>query len=138
MSAKTTEAGRIAGAKKGLDALRKLERAAETGTPGDTAAKYYAERLSDARAYVAALGPMTPEQEGAIAVLAEYLHMNLTAGAPCLEPLAWTPLSAMTETERQAMVERLDAEVAADNAAMEQRQKASRKVVSIADRMPAR
>jgi hypothetical protein len=133
----TIEAARIAGALKCLDALRRHEQAAEAGDPGDTAAEYYAQRLSDARAFVAALGPMTPEQEGAIAVLAEYIHMNLTTGVPNLAPGGWTPLAARTEAERQAMVEQLDAEFAADNAAMEQQQKASRKVVSIADRMPA-
>ncbi len=131
----TTEAGRIAGAQKCLDALRMLEQAAEVGDPGDTAAEYYAQRLSDARALVVAIGPMTPEQEGAISVLAEYIHMNLTTGVPNLAPGGWTPLAARTEAERQAMVEQLDAEFAADNAAMEQRQKAARKVVSIADRM---
>lgn len=131
----TTEAAHIAGAQKCLDALRRLEQAAEAGDTGDTAAEYYAQRLSDARALVAALGPMTPEQEGAIAVLAEYIHMNLTTGTPNLAPGGWIPLSAMTDTDRQAKVEQLDAEHAADNAAIEQRQKASRKVVSIADRM---
>lgn len=139
MNAKTIEAGRIAGAQKCLDALRRHEQSAGAGDhPGDTAAEYYAQRLSDARAFVAALGPLTPEQEGAVAVLAEYIHMNLTTGTPNLAPGGWTPLAARTEVDRQAMVEQLDAEAAADNAAMEQRQKASRKVVSIADRMPVR
>lgn len=136
-SADRNQSARIAGALKGLDALRKIEHAAETGDPGDTAAEYYAQRLSDARAFVAALGPMTPEQEGAIAVLAEYIHMNLTTGVPNLAPGGWRPLSAMSEIERQAMVEQLDAEHAADNAAIEQQQKASRKVVSMADWMTA-
>lgn len=101
MSAKTIEAARIAGAQTCLDALRRLEQAAEAGDPGDTAAEYYAQRLSDARALVAAIGPMTPEQEGAIAVLAEYIHMNLTTGTPNLAPGGWIPLSAMTDTGRR-------------------------------------
>lgn len=142
MSAKTIEAARIAGALKCLDALRKLEHdathAIEWEGPEQTAAEYYAQCLSDARALVAALGPMTPEQEGAIAALAEYIATEIGGSAPNLAPGCWRPLSAMTEAERQVMVEQLDAEFAADNVSIEQRQKASRKVVSIADRIPAR
>jgi hypothetical protein len=59
----------------------------------------------------------------------------ITAGLPNLAPGGWTPLSAMTDPDRQAMVEQLDAEFAADNAAIEQQQKVSRKVVSMADCM---
>jgi hypothetical protein len=134
----TTEAARIAGALKGLDALRKLEHAVETGDLGGTTAEYHAQCLSDARAFVAALGPMTPEQEGAIAVLAEYIATEIGGSTPNLAPGCWLPLSAMTEAERQAKAEQLDAELAADNAAIALQRKASRKVVSIADRMPAR
>ncbi len=138
MSAKTIEAARIAGALKCMDALLKLEHdathAVEWAGSEQTAAEYYDQRLSDARALVAALGPMTPEQEGAIAVLAEYIHMSITSGQPTLESDGWIPLSAMTDKARQAMVEQLDAEHEADNAAIA----AARKVVSIADRMPVR
>jgi hypothetical protein len=134
----TTEAARIAGALKCLDALRRHEQAVEAADPGETTAEYHAQSLSAARAFVAALGPMTPEQEGAIAVLAEYIATEIGGSTPNLAPGCWRPLSAMTEAERQAKAEQLDAELAADNAAIEQRQKASRKVVSMADRMPAR
>jgi hypothetical protein len=44
----------------------------------------------------------------------------------------------MTDKEFQAKMKGIEDEIAADNAAIEQRQKASRKVVSIADRMPIR
>ena len=137
MSTTTIEAARIAGALKGLDALRKLVQAAKEARASDscdTATGYYARRLSDARAFVAALGSMTPGQEGAIAVLAEYIHSEINGGTPSLDPGDWTPLSAMTEAERQAMVDDVEAEQADDNAAIE----TARKVVSIADRNPAR
>lgn len=130
MSARTIEAARIVGAQKCLEALRKLEQACISDSR-DTDAEYETRRLSDARAFVAALGPMTPEQEGAVAVLVEHVHSDINGGAPSLG--GWRPLSAMTEAEFLVLIGQLDAEHAA-----EQRQKASRKVVSIADRMPAR
>ena len=60
--------------------------------------------------------------------------MNATTGPANLSPDGWMPMSAMTEEDRQAMAERLDAEHVADNLASA----AARKIVSIADRMPAR
>lgn len=93
----STEQSRIVGARKCIDALRRLEQSAESDVAEDTAAEFYAQRLADARSLVAALGPMTPEQEGAVAALAEYIHMSLSSGTPNLEPDGWLPLSAMTE-----------------------------------------
>ena len=104
---------------------------AEAGDPGDTAAEYYAQRLSDARAFVAALGPMTPEQEGAIAVLIEFIALEFAGSTANLVPGGWTPLSAMTEEDRQAMIERLDAEHEADDLAIQ----AARKVISLSERI---
>ncbi|MBI5898991.1 MAG: hypothetical protein HZB40_07185 [Rhodocyclales bacterium] len=57
--------------------------------------------------------------------------MSISSGTPNLEPGGWLPLSAMTDAERQAMVEQFDAEHAADEATIE----SARKVVSIADRL---
>lgn len=138
MSAKTIEAGRIAGALKGLEALRRLGRSTECAAPCQTIGEFEELRLFDARALVSSLGPMTPEQEGVVAVLAEYIATEIAGSTPNISPGAWSPLSTMTAEERRAMYERLDAEHAADNLVIEQRQKALRKVVSIADRMPAR
>lgn len=138
MSATTIEAARIAGAKKCVDALRQLEQAAEADHPSDnTVSGYYARRHSDACAFVAALGPMTPEQEGHVAVLAEYIHTFITTGQPNLAPRGWAPLSAKTASARRAMYKKLEAEYAAENAAFEQARKAARKVVSMADWMTA-
>ncbi len=130
----SNESARIAGAQMGLAALRKLERESEADIHAESAAEYSEQRLSAVRAFVAGLGPMTPEQEGAIAVLVEYIHADLSGGTPNLAPDGWIPLSAMTAAERQAEVERMDAEHAADELTIE----TARKVVSIADWIPAR
>lgn len=121
MSAKTIEAARIAGALKCMDALRNLEQAAEKGSMEQTLTEFYAQRLSDARAFVADLGPMTPEQEGAVAVLAEYIHAVLNDCEPDVSPGRWIPISAMTEIEHQAKIKREEEESAANDAAFAQR-----------------
>ncbi len=138
MSATTIEAGRIAGALKGLEALRRLGRSTEYAAPCQTIEEFEERRLLGARALVSSLGPMTPEQEGIVAVLAEYIATEIAGSTPNLARGAWLPLSTMTAEERRAMYERLDAEHEADNAAIAQAQKAARKVVSIANWMPAR
>lgn len=140
MSAKTIEAARVTGALKGFDALRKLRTAGnyDPAFADETASEFYARRLSIARAFVAALGPMTPEQEGAVAVLAEFIVQETEDCIVNLSPGGWRPLSTMTDKEFQARMKEIEDEIAADNAAIEKRQKASRKVVSIADRMPVR
>ena len=136
MSAKTIEASRIAGALKCLDALRKLDQSADIDNSWQTETEFYAQRLSDSRAMVAALGPMTPEQEGAIAVLAEYIHVSINSGMPDLNPPGvWIPLSAMTDSERQAMIERAEADHAADVASMGEH---ACTVISMAERRAAR
>lgn len=115
-SKNTIQQSRITGALAGLNALRKLEQAAKTiSNIDDTPQQYYDKRLTDTRALVAALGPMSPELKGAIAVLAEYVHMGITTGRPNLEPGGWVPMATMTEAGRQAMIERTDAEQAAEN-----------------------
>jgi hypothetical protein len=130
MSATTLEADRIAGALKGLDALRQLERSAEKISHGATA--FYAQRLTNTRALVAALGPMTPEQEGAVAVLAEYIHSEIDGVVHDISPGNWVPLSAMTEDERQAMVDRIEAENAIEDAV------GSARVISLAHRVASK
>ncbi len=129
MSAKTIEAARIAGALKCLAALRQLERSAEEPCRDDTVAAYFSQRLTDTRALVAAFGPMAPEHEGALATLAEYIHSEINGGTPDIAPGYWIPLAAMTETERQAMIERTQAENDAIDAEIESR----RKMISLAD-----
>lgn len=121
MSAKTIEAARIAGAIKCMDALSKLDLAAQEGNMDQTVSEFYAQRLSDAHAFVAALGPMTPEQEGVIAVLAEYIHAGINDNEPGLAPGDWKPLSAMTDEERRAMIDREEVESADIDAAMTHR-----------------
>lgn len=131
MSAKTIEAARIAGALKGLDALRQMQQSAENDEPDDTSAKFYAQVQANVQAMVAAIGPMTPEQEGAFAVLAEYIHSEISGITPSIELGSWwLPQSAMTDEERLAMV----AEAQADRDATFSRQC---NVISIADRRPA-
>lgn len=137
MSAVIIEAARIAGALKCVDALRKLEQSAENDDPGETAVGLYSQRQAAVQAMVAALGPMTPEQEGAFAVLAEYIHTEICGLSLDIGHGLWIPLSAMTDEERQAMAIKEDADNAASDAAFEQTMKAANKVVSIAERRAA-
>lgn len=134
MSATTVEASRIAGALKCMDALRQMKQSAESfisSGQDDTVEAYFAQRLSDTRALVAALGPMTPEQEGAIATLAEYIHSaEIDGGPPDVSPGAWLPLAAMTDGERQAIIDLVEAE----NAEID----AQHNVISLDDRRAAR
>lgn len=116
MSARTIEAGRIAGAIKCMEALRRLQQSAEAPGQDDTVEAYFSQRLSDTRALVAALGPMTPEQEGAIATLAEYIHSEICGMVPDVSPGHWLPLAAMTDAARQEMIDLMDAEDAAIDA----------------------
>ncbi len=133
MSATTIEAGRIAGALKCMDALRKLERDSKLCIQSDrvdrTVAEYYGQRLADVRALVVALGPMAPEAEGALAALAEYIHSSMDGGAPHIAPGYWNPLAAMTEAERQTMIDREEIEQAEIEAQCE--------VISLDARRPA-
>lgn len=133
MSATTIEASRIAGALKCMDALRQMKQSAESfisSGQDDTVEAYFAQRLSDARALVAALGPMTPEQEGAIAALAEYIHSaEIDGGVPDVSPGAWLPLAVITDAEQAEMTRRIDAE----NAEID----AQYNVISLADRRAA-
>lgn len=110
MSATTFEAARIAGALKCMDALRQMEKSAAAPGRDDTVEAYFAQRLSDTRALVAALGPMTPEQEGAIATLAEYIHSEIGGGVPDVSPGYWLPLAAMTDVEQAEMIEIMEDE----------------------------
>lgn len=108
MSATTIEAARIAGALKCMDALRKLEHdathAIEWKGPEQTVEEYFGQRLADVRALVAALGPMAPEHEGAIATLAEYIHSSIDGGAPDISPGCWLPLAAITDVVQAEMI----------------------------------
>lgn len=131
MSAKTIEAARIAGALKCMDALRQMGQSAEAPGWDDTVEAYFAQRLSDTRALVAALGPMAPEHEGAIATLAEYIHSEICGGVPDVSPGHWIPLAAMTDEGRQTMIDRMDAENAAIDA------EGSARVISLAERRAA-
>ena len=116
MTATTIESARIAGALTCLNAMRQLEQSAKKLLRVDTVAEYYAQRLSDTRALVAALGPMAPELEGVIATLAEYIHSEIDGGTPDISPGYWIPLAAMTDDEREAMIDRVESENAAIDA----------------------
>jgi len=66
-------------------------------------------------------------------VLAEYIHNDIVSGTPNLAPGGWIPMSAMTDEERQAMVDEVEAEHAADEAEFG----TPRNVISMADHRPA-
>ncbi|MCK9380840.1 MAG: hypothetical protein M0P95_07205 [Sulfuritalea sp.] len=117
-----------------MDALRKLRTAGyDPAFSSETASGFYARRLSIARAFAAAIGPMTPEQEGAVSVLAEFIMQERDDCTVDLSPGGWLPLSAMTDQEFQIKMKKIEDEIAADNAAIEQAGKARRKIVSMAD-----
>jgi hypothetical protein len=110
MSATPIEAARIAGALKCMDALRQLEQSAENPNQDDTFEAYFAQRLADTSALVAALGPMAPEHEGAIATLAEYIHSGICGCTPDISPGYWLPLAALTDAERMEVIDCGEAE----------------------------
>jgi hypothetical protein len=110
----SANAARIAGALNGLAALRQLERDANNiANLDDTPEAYHGKRLTDANAFAAAFGQMTPEQESAIVAVAEFIHSWISTAQPNIEPGAWLPLAAMTEAEARAMIEAEAAEQAA-------------------------
>jgi hypothetical protein len=116
-----------------MESRQELENAAELAEPCETMAEYYAQRQAAVRAFVATFGPMTPEQEGAFAVLAEFIYTGTIVGND-YPGYGWIPLATMTDDEIKTKAAQADAEHEADNSAIE----AARKVVSIADRMPVR
>lgn len=99
MSAPAIEASRIAGAIKALRALHHLNQVTEEEGYHSAYLDYYMQRLARVRAMTDALGPMTPELEGALSVLVEYVCEGLDGGPPDLEFGDWTPLAAMTADE---------------------------------------
>lgn len=136
MSTQTVEAARIAGALKCVDGIHQLEQSSERAEPCATMAEYYAQRQADVRAFVATLGPMTPEQEGAFAVLAEFIYSGACVGDD-YPSSRWVPLATMTDDEIKTAAANADADHAADNAAIAQARKNASKVVSISKWMGA-
>jgi hypothetical protein len=118
---------RRAGATACLVAVRKLIEAANTPC-GPKAEDYFNQQLENAKAVATALGPMPAFLEGAILSLAEYIHVGETTGGPNLEPGGWVPLSAMTDAERQAQIDRMNAYCEADKTA---------RVIQLAEWRPA-
>jgi len=114
MSAIHYEAGRIDGSLKCMGALRNLERDSLLGELDQSITDFYGQRLTNVSAFVAALGPMSPEMEGIIATMAEYIHSVMTGGTILdIDPGRWLPLVAMTECERRAMIDRFEERAAA-------------------------
>jgi len=114
---------RIAGALACLEALRKLDKAAEASLANcyDTAEECMYQQLNDAQALVAAFGPMTPRQEGAMLTLAEWIHKCITCGE--MDFSYWLPVAAMTKSERQRRIDRANADQAADDEMEAQRER---------------
>lgn len=99
------------GALAALEALRHLEASTEIVIPEQTAEGYYAQIINDCHTLVASFGPMTPEQEGAFTVLAEYIHMSNSTGLPNLEPGGWKPIASMTEEELRDEIAETEADM---------------------------
>lgn len=103
---------RRTGARACLDAMSRLENATIAreykGSDDQPIAEYFGDRLSMVREFVANLGPMTPEIEGAVAALAEYVCWNVTSGTPNLDADGWVPMAAMTYAEFARMIESIE------------------------------
>ncbi|HEX5539345.1 MAG TPA: hypothetical protein VFX01_06115 [Methylophilaceae bacterium] len=91
---KTTTAESRAGARACLDALRMMETIANENSPD-----YYAERELMASVLIKAAQPSSPFMTGFIAVLAEYIDLNLSCGAKLAQ--TWTPEATLSEDERE-------------------------------------
>jgi hypothetical protein len=110
-------AARINGALAALAALRQLEQAADDiDYDDDSMRAFHLKRLTDAKAFAATFGPLTPEQEGALVAVAEYLHTLMTTGQPDIQPGRWVPHSTLTDDEAQALTEAEQASADAFNA----------------------
>lgn len=105
--------GRRIGALRCFDAMRQLESECEAGVPDDPRGFFMA-RYRAAEQIAKAIGPMSPEVEGAIMALAEYMHFGLTTGIANLEPGGWLPGVAMTEGEFEDHVREMEEYQAAD------------------------
>jgi hypothetical protein len=104
----TEEAQRIAGALDCLAQIRIIENVAENlPEEANGGAVYLGLQAKSGVDIAAAIGPMTPRQEGFIRTLGEYIHMTLAAGIPNLG--SWTPVVAHTSVELQAAIEEMDA-----------------------------
>lgn len=135
MSAKTIEAARIAGALKCSDMLQQLAQSIGNKPGGYSPATYAARCLSDAQNVIDDLGPVTPEQEGFISCLIEYVQEVIEFGDPGVEE-GWRGYSAMTTEEYRSTIEEQDAEFWATYEADAARTSACN-VVSMADRRAA-
>ena len=103
------EEQRTAGALECLALIRVIEPTAETLPQEADAGAVWFGMQEQAGAYLAAaLGPMTPRQEGALRALGEYLHNVYAAGIPNIE--RWKPVVCRTPADLQAAVEEFDAE----------------------------
>lgn len=89
-----------------LEAMRQLEADAKD-MPEDPRA-WLLKRLTDSERLARSVGPLTPEAEGAILALAEYIHYANTTGLPNLAPGAWKPVAAMSESEMNEWVSRTE------------------------------
>lgn len=82
----------IAGAQAGLNALRAME-----AIVADGSRDYYAERELMVSTLMNAAGTLSPYMRGFIAVLAEYIDLQLGLGAKPAHH--WTPEAVMSQTE---------------------------------------
>ena len=106
------EGNRQSGALACLEAMRQLEADAKE-MPEDPRA-WLLKRLTDSERVAQSFGPLSPEAEGAILALAEYVHYANTTGLPRLAPGAWKPVAAMNEGEINGWVAQTEREARED------------------------
>ena len=95
----TVEQIRINGALAALEALKKMDRILNIEGPS---IEQYWRNFDEAIAGVKTVaGDMSPTAEGVLMTLAEYIGIELTAGAPCTDG-GWKPEAAMTHWEMLA------------------------------------
>lgn len=103
MSSQTEEQERKDGAWECVRALMILQKSAENiPCEADDVAAFFSIQSDAAKALFEVFAPMTPRQEGAFRVLAEYAYENMTGGGPDLD--MWRPIVALTEDELDSMI----------------------------------
>ena len=105
----TNEEKRRQGALACLAAMRQLE--ADAAEMPEEPRPWLMKRYGDAKRLAQTIGPLSPEVEGAIMALAEYMHYWQTTGGANLEPGTWMPVASMTDDQVNEWVDRVESSV---------------------------
>lgn len=97
-----------AGAAACVAALAQLIKAANTPQiDSSDALEYVTKAITESAELLKIFGPLTPQQEGAILCLAEYIHFSETTGTPNLD--TWTPFSTDSKEDVDSFIAKMNA-----------------------------